>query len=54
LRGRGRYWGKVDGLAGPKYFRALQEDLGTSADGEIWNPSTAVRALQERLNEGRI
>lgn len=55
LRARGRYIGDLDGLAGPKYFRALQTDLRMPViDGEIWNPSETVRALQVRLNTGRI
>lgn len=54
LKGRGHYAGKLDGLAGPMYFRGLQADLGTTVDGEIWNPSAAVRKLQTRLNTGRI
>lgn len=54
LKRRGRYHGKLDGKAGPKYFRALQEDLGTTVDGEIWNPSRAVMALQRRLNKGKV
>lgn len=55
LRGRGRYKGDMDGLVGPKYIRALQVDLGVpGVDGELWNPSAAVRALQQRLNGGKI
>jgi len=55
LAGRKRYTGDIDGLAGPQYFRALQRDLRMDVvDGEIWNPSDTVRALQRRLNEGRI
>lgn len=52
---RGRYTGKVDGLAGRKYFLALQADLQMPVrDGEIWNPSDTVRTLQQRLNRGKI
>lgn len=54
LKGRGYYAGKIDGLAGPMYFRGLQADLGATVDGEIWNPSAAVRKLQTRLNGGNI
>lgn len=42
----------VDGVAGPKTFRALQAYLGTAQDGCISNPSACVKALQKRLNEG--
>lgn len=42
----------VDGVAGPKTFRALQTCLGTTQDGRISNPSTCVKALQQRLNAG--
>lgn len=54
LAERGHYGGTFDGLAGPRYFRGLQADVGTVVDGEIWDPSAAVRALQRRLNGGRI
>jgi N-acetylmuramoyl-L-alanine amidase-like protein len=55
LQRRGRYLGKVDGLVGPKYIRALQADLRMDTrDGEIWNPSATVRKFQQRLNEGKI
>lgn len=42
----------VDGVAGPKTFRAMQAYLGTPQDGCISNPSTCVKALQRRLNAG--
>lgn len=55
MKRHGHYGGKIDGLAGPKYFRGLQQDLGVSVvDGEIWHPSTTVRVLQDRLNKGKI
>ncbi len=55
LQDRGRYLGKIDSLAGPKYFTGLQADLRMDVrDGEIWNPSATVRKLQERLNTGKI
>ena len=55
LQRRGRYLGKIDGLAGPKYFRGLQADLRMDVrDGEISDPSATVRKFQQRLNEGRI
>ena len=55
LQRRGRYLGKIDGLVGPKYIRALQADLRMDTrDGEIWNPSATVRKFQQRLNEGKI
>lgn len=42
----------VDGIAGPKTFKALQKHLGTYQDGVIDNPSTCVKELQTRLNAG--
>lgn len=55
LAGRKLYTGKIDGLAGPRYLRALQRDLDMDVvDGEIWNPSATVRAFQRRLNGGKI
>jgi hypothetical protein len=43
-----------DGKVGPQTIKALQRHLGTHADGEVWNPSSAVKALQRRLNEGKL
>lgn len=54
LKQRDLYDGKIDGKAGPKYFRALQEDLGTVVDGVVDRPSRMVTAFQKRLNAGRI
>lgn len=42
----------VDGIAGPKTFKALQRYLGTYQDGVISNPSACVKELQTRLNAG--
>jgi hypothetical protein len=42
-----------DGILGPDSVRRLQRHLGLAVvDGEIWNPSATVRALQRHLNEG--
>lgn len=54
LARRGLYLGRIDGLAGPKYFKALQRDLGTVVDGSVSEESQMVMALQRRLNDGRI
>ena len=55
LAARRPYPGDLDGIAGEQYFRALQRDLDMDViDGEIWNPSATVRALQRRLNRGTI
>jgi hypothetical protein len=44
-----------DGILGPDSVRRLQRRLGLAVvDGEIWNPSSPVRALQRRLNEGKF
>lgn len=45
---------KVDGLLGPATIRRLQARYGTPVDGEIWAPSKMVRALQRRLNNGKV
>lgn len=54
LRARGLYKGAMDGLAGPKFFKAMQRDLGTVVDGSVSEESQMVMALQKRLNSGRI
>lgn len=54
LKKRDFYDGKLDGKAGPKYFSALQRDLGTPVDGKVSKPSRMVAALQKRLNSDRI
>jgi hypothetical protein len=51
---QGRIGAGVDGLVGPATFRALQQHLGTPVDGTVSRPSAMVRALQVRLNEGRL
>ncbi|MFC8801753.1 N-acetylmuramoyl-L-alanine amidase [Promicromonospora sp. NPDC057138] len=43
-----------DGKIGPQTIRALQRYLGTPVDGVISRDSSAVMALQHRLNAGRI
>ncbi|GIG19277.1 hypothetical protein Cch01nite_00010 [Cellulomonas chitinilytica] len=48
----GQYDGAVDGVAGRKFYMALQRRYGTVVDGEIWLPSPAVRAMQATLNAG--
>lgn len=53
-KGRPLYRGVVDGLAGPKYFKALQREQGTTVDGEIWKPSACVRGMQRDMNAGRL
>lgn len=45
---------KRDGMIGPSTIRALQTRMGTPADGELWEQSKAIMALQRRLNEGKI
>lgn len=45
------YKGAIDGLAGPKYWTALQRELGTTADGVVSDPSNVIRADQRRLNK---
>lgn len=43
-----------DGIAGPGTFRALQNRLGTVADGRFWARSPAIAELQRRLNAGTL
>jgi hypothetical protein len=45
--------GQQDGKIGPQTIRALQRYLGTPVDGVISRESSAVMALQQRLNAGR-
>jgi peptidoglycan hydrolase-like protein with peptidoglycan-binding domain len=42
----------ADGIWGAGTTRALQRYLGTPVDGIISRPSTAIRELQRRLNNG--
>lgn len=44
----------ADGVMGPDTIRAMEKYLGTPVDGFISRPSTMIRALQGRLNEGRF
>ncbi|MFI2487452.1 N-acetylmuramoyl-L-alanine amidase [Promicromonospora kroppenstedtii] len=46
--------GDRDGKIGPQTIRALQRYLGTRVDGVISRESSAVMALQRRLNQGRV
>lgn len=41
-----------DGWVGPKFVRKLQQYMGTGVDGELWNPSDCIKAVQQRLNDG--
>lgn len=45
---------KADGLLGPVTIRAMQRRYGTPQDGVISAPSPMVRALQRRLNDGKV
>lgn len=45
---------RPDGLLGSTSITSLQRILGTPQDGVISNPSTMVRALQERLNASTL
>jgi hypothetical protein len=46
--------GQRDGKIGPRTIRSLQRYLGTPVDGVISRESSAVMALQRRLNAGQI
>lgn len=41
-----------DGWAGREFVLKLQKYMGTGVDGELWNPSECIKAVQRRLNEG--
>lgn len=41
-----------DGWIGPEFVRKLQQYMGTGVDGELWNPSECIKAVQRRLNDG--
>lgn len=41
-----------DGWVGPKFVRKLQQYMGTGVDGQLWNPSECIKAVQRRLNDG--
>lgn len=43
-----------DGFLGEKTIKALQKHLKTPVDGELSKPSTMVKTLQKRLNEGKF
>lgn len=43
-----------DGYFGPKSVRALQSYLGTSVDGVVSGPSAMVKAMQKKLNTGKL
>lgn len=50
-----RIGAEADGILGPDSIRRLQRHLGVIAvDGEIWSPSATVKALQRRLNQGKV
>lgn len=44
----------ADGYIGPDTVRALQRYLGTPVDGAISRPSTMVREMQRKLNNGNF
>lgn len=44
----------IDGICGPITIKKLQGYAGTTVDGEIWNPSTCVKAVQTLLNAGEF
>ena len=41
-----------DGWIGPNFVRKLQQYVDTGVDGELWNPSNCIKAVQKRLNDG--
>jgi len=51
LAAEGRYGGAFDGLIGPQTIKGLQAHFGTPVDGELWEGSPCIKAMQRRLNE---
>lgn len=45
---------KEDGYLGVETLKKLQTFLGTPVDGELWNPSAAVKELQKQLIAGKL
>lgn len=43
-----------DGWIGHEFVRKLQQYMGTGVDGELWNPSDCIKAVQRSLNDGRF
>jgi hypothetical protein len=43
-----------DYMIGPETITAFQKRMGTTADGELWRESPAIKELQRRLNKGKI
>lgn len=57
LARKGLYRARIDGLAGPAFWTALQRHLGLrlpANDRNISDPSATIRALQRRLNNGKF
>ena len=54
LKKRGFYSGKLDGIAGPQFFTAMQRALGTIPDGKVSKESRMVYRLQQNLNAGKV
>ncbi|BDZ40835.1 hypothetical protein GCM10025865_01340 [Paraoerskovia sediminicola] len=51
LKKKGLYKDDIDGLAGPNYWKAVQREQGTTVDGYVSEPSSAVKAIQRDLND---
>jgi len=51
LQAEGWNPGEADGLIGPNTIKALQRHFGTTVDGELWEGSPCIKALQRRLND---
>ena len=54
LKNHGFDPGAIDGLGGPNTFKALQRYAGTTVDGYFSNPSTCIKALQKKYNQGTL
>lgn len=44
----------VDGIIGPKTISALQAHYGTTVDGELWDASPCIKAMQQAINKGEF
>lgn len=47
-----KFGADADGIIGPATIGAMQKCMGTTVDGEIWEESAVVKAIQKALNNG--
>ncbi len=47
-----KFGADADGIMGPATIGAMQKCMGTHVDGEVWEESALVKAMQQALNDG--